>query len=133
MASTDPQIVKIEADMSKFISLNVSRVANYVAKEIHDDTPVASGYAASNWVARIGSPDTTTVGSKESVDSSRFASSLVALYRWTMGQGDIFISNAVDYIGRLANGWSAQAPSGFIDAAAARGLAKAKAASRSDK
>lgn len=130
MASADPQIVKIEAEISEFISLNVITVANYVAKEIHDDTPVRSGYARSNWVASVGAPETSTVGSKESVDSSRFATSLASLYRWTVAQGDIFITNAVDYIGRLANGSSAQAPSGFIDSAAARGLARAKAAAR---
>lgn len=87
-------------------------------------TPVDSGWARANWQPSVGSPATEVVGSEDAVASAETAQregiTTVATYA---GPEPVFVANNVPYIARLNDGWSQQAPSGFVD----RAVTKAEA------
>lgn len=95
----------------------VRAVTLVVDKTLADTTPVDTGRARANWLPSLNAPDTRQVeaGQKEDVGP------VLASYRI---KDTIYISNNLPYIRRLNDGWSKQAPAGFVD----RALAIAKRA-----
>ncbi len=93
-----------------------------IATNLVADTPIDTGEAASGWNAGLGAPATGSGGSGAN-------GPMVALYNIgaTVAKakpGDrIFISNRVPHIEYLNQGWSPQAPAGYIEAAILRGKA----------
>lgn len=88
-------------------------------------TPVDTGRARSNWLVSVNTPRTDTIppyspGTKGSTSGSNVQGALaqgrsaVSGYREGM---TIYITNNLDYIGKLNSGWSAQAPAGYIERA----------------
>lgn len=86
-------------------------------------TPIDFGWASSSWFINIGAP---TSGNGGNVDESgaqvaareaqqgATVARFVTSYDYTTGQS-VHIGNNVPYINRLNNGWSDQAPAGFVD------------------
>tara|TARA_R110000737_G_scaffold47134_4_gene67060 strand:+ start:19009 stop:19416 length:408 start_codon:yes stop_codon:yes gene_type:complete len=94
-------------------------VANLVKAPKEGGTPVKTGWARANWIARIGSPGTEPVGDPESVGSAKGAqnAALGSVLSYKLVSGPVFISNNVPYILRLNEGSSQQAPAGFVQRA----------------
>lgn len=88
-------------------------------------TPYKSGRARNNWNTTIGRIDLSyTDGpgpSSGSVSISQGASALAGLSR---PDQVVYVANGLPYISRLNNGWSAQAPSGFVQSAGIRARAQ---------
>lgn len=116
----------------------VRKTALAVDREVVTSTPVDTGRARSNWIASLGSParrevdsyasgligpdaDATTSGAiaQQSAEGAMAQAAGVIAGR-KQGQ-DIYISNNLPYIGRLNDGYSAQAPSGFVEKAVQAG------------
>ena len=87
-------------------------------------TPIDFGWASANWFISIGGPTTgnsgqldadnpAAVGAREGQQASSVAR-FVTSYEYTSGQ-TVHVGNNVPYINRLNNGWSDQAPAGFVD------------------
>lgn len=87
-------------------------------------TPIDFGWASANWFINVGAPTTgnggqldanspASVGAREGQQASSVAR-FVSSYDYTSGQS-VHIGNNVPYINRLNNGWSDQAPAGFVD------------------
>lgn len=87
-------------------------------------TPIDFGWASANWFIGVGSPPRSNAGqlpdsgagavaSREAEQSTTVAQ-FVSSYDYTQGQ-TVYVTNNVPYINRLNNGWSAQAPAGFVD------------------
>ena len=86
-------------------------------------TPVDTGRARSNWIASIGSPAGGTVspfspGSKLGLGEGNNAQAAIDAARGVINSRrfnqSIFITNNLDYIGKLNNGSSKQAPKNFV-------------------
>ncbi len=89
-----------------------------VDKELRASTPVDTGHARANWVPSVGAPHAVEVDGE-----AAHAAGVAQVLRFKLGDGNLFESNAVDYVPILNYGWSDQAPAMFIEAAAARALA----------
>jgi hypothetical protein len=96
-------------------------------------TPVDTGRARANWIASIGSPTLTEIGSEGDEFDRGGASALAqgkgAIAGWKLRAGPIFITNSLPYIVPLDTGSSSQAPHGMSAsaiAAARRELKKIK-------
>lgn len=87
-------------------------------------TPIDLGWASANWFISVGGPTTgnggqldadnlAAVWAREGQQASSVAR-FVTGYDYTNGQ-TVHIGNNVPYINRLNNGWSGQAPAGFVD------------------
>lgn len=98
-----------------------------ITANLQEDTPVDIGWARANWVPNIGGPANITqvadpAGGDVAAVSAQSAAGQTAMFGYAISDGPVFVSNNVPYIGRLNDGWSAQAPAGFIQMSIARGL-----------
>ena len=114
----------------------VKKTALTVDRELVLETPVGNpslwqsappagyvgGRARSNWLASINSPR-TDAGAQTTRKGSDTVRSKMGSFK--IATDTIFITNNVPYIERLNNGWSTQAPIGFIAAIVARNRRKA--------
>jgi hypothetical protein len=97
-------------------------------------TPVDTGRARANWLVSVGVAEYTVTEaakklSKGAATNAALEQGRDAILSYKLGQGGIFITNSVAYIGFLDAGSSAQAPKGMTAAAiqaAARQLGSAK-------
>lgn len=102
----------------------MKRLALSVNAELIEATPVDTGFARASWIASIGSPSNAVAGSRDEIDRAAQSAAQARLLVYTVRQGDIWISNNVQYIGELNEGHSPQAPAGFIEDAIRRGVAR---------
>ena len=72
-------------------------------------TPVDTGYAQNSWFATEDENDAGTPGSNGPSESA-----IRVAQRYTLSK-PVYINNGAAYIGRLNDGHSQQAPSGFVD------------------
>jgi len=117
--------------MNNFVGKERARLVLNIHKELTTTTPRDTSWAANNWVARIGTPSRSTVGSRDDIGGASSASQaslaqvVGTLTAQTNNDGqDIFISNNVPYIRSLNDGHSKKAPVGFVQIGVAAGLAK---------
>lgn len=89
-------------------------------------TPVDTGRARSNWVVSIGSPTSGTreayvPGAGGATGAANSAAAIsqgrTALAPYKNAERSIYITNNLPYIRRLNDGYSAQAPAGFVQTA----------------
>lgn len=85
-------------------------------RQVTISTPVDTGRARWGWNCSIGSPDLTIPAEgKYSVDATR--ATTVFSVQAVKEMPDLFVANAVPYIGRLNAGSSQQAPARFVELA----------------
>lgn len=101
------------------------QAAGAVLRDLVTATPVDTGRARGNWQVGLGSP----------VRDARGVVALGAAISQGLGKAarakegqDIYVSNNVEYIQALNDGWSAQAPAGFVEATITRVLALIRSA-----
>lgn len=112
----------------------VRRVALSVDRDLVLSTPVDEGRARSNWQVNLGSAadgvrepfspgeDGSTGAANAQAALAKAEQDLVKLPNGT----EVHITNNLPYIGRLNEGWSAQAPEGFVETAVLTGIASIK-------
>ena len=112
--------VRVVADA---LRKDASRVVREVAIGLHgrlvEDTPVDTGFAQNNWVPQVGSAFEGTAGTRADAEAGRLdrgpaAAGLAEVARYDVSQGDVHVTNNVDYIEKLNAGSSAQAPAAFV-------------------
>lgn len=122
------QEIKQRANVAKI------RLAQAVAFNLIMETPVDTSTALSNWLAGIRNPKSKKVkahfvgidGSTHSQSSSiAYAVANTVIQRAKVGQ-TIFISNNIEYINLLNQGYSKQAPVNFIELAVAKSVNQLK-------
>lgn len=81
-------------------------------------TPVDEGRARSNWITSLGKPSEQIIN-KESFDKSGGSAiqQCSEISQKIKFGDDVFISNNLPYIGRLNDGYSKQAPAGYVQKA----------------
>lgn len=112
------------------------RVALAIDQNVVLATPVDVGRARANWVMEVGAQPPTGIrepyapGSKGSTGGQNAQAAIAQAMREVNNYKDesqfIFITNNLEYIGKLNEGSSPQAPPGFVQSAIARGVAVAK-------
>ncbi len=98
-----------------------------------DQTPVCSGKAAASWFASANRPVTTDRLPDVPYDGHcvrvyddprlEFSTPEALLGKYNRNYSKWYISNPVDYIDDLNDGFSTKAPAGFVDVAVKIGLA----------
>ena len=119
------------------VSKTIREAAMAATREAVLRTPVQTGRARINWKLSAKRPKwgvkegpaTGKVATNRQVASAEaLINASNAIKNWKVGDGNIFIANAVDYIGELDTGTSAQARSGMTDFAVAAAKAVLKKA-----
>ena len=120
----DSNVEEVVAELKNFTDKKVKQLILEVTATLIEDTPVKTGWAQSNWIPKIGSPLSEPVGSKENVTKSEQEKGVAIIATKYKVPDIVYISNVVEYIVRLNEGTSTQAPSGFVQNAIAKAIAK---------
>jgi hypothetical protein len=102
----------------------VRKCALAVDASVVISTPVDKGRARANWQVSLGSPAGGTIDAFDLSGKATIAEGANVISSHT--KGEIYITNNLPYIGRLNDGWSAQAPAGFVTRAVLVGIAAIK-------
>ncbi len=119
--SLERRVAKLDEEASKA----AVKVALTIIGDLVYVTPVDTSQALSNWQASLNSPVDSKIpphfpGQQGSTQKASASAALEAARSVLSGKkpGDkIYISNVLPYIRRLNDGYSAQAPAGFVERA----------------
>lgn len=115
----------------------IRKVALAVDTAVVIATPVDEGRARSNWQVTVDAPaqgviDAYEPGSEGSTGGANAQAAIdqaeeaIKEYEGGKPSSAIYISNNLPYIARLNDGWSAQAPAGFVEKGVAVGIRTAQ-------
>lgn len=112
------------------------KTALVVDQTVVMETPVDTGRARSNWLVSVDFPITEEIdaylpgenGSTESQNTAEALRQGREAVREAVATSTIHITNNLPYIARLNDGWSWQAPAGYVDEAIAAGVASVRQA-----
>lgn len=101
------QVLEDADDFSK-------KVAGELLQKVIVATPVDTGQARGNWRVNVGSVDTSTTETTDRSGQGTISKGIATIQAGG-GLGKIvFLSNSLQYISRLNDGWSMQAPRNFV-------------------
>jgi len=116
-------------DMDRFIAKEIVGLTFEIHAELVESTPLDLGWARANFVPQVTVPYRENLKDAEpssGAASNRASSNITKLGQiaasYRLGNGPLFISNNVPYIGRLNDGHSKQAPPGYIPMAIDRAV-----------
>lgn len=115
---------RLAQDIEKNCDATVRKCALAVDATVVLATPVDTGRARANWQVELNGPHTTADENKfspsgqESIDAAK---AVISTYNGARDTS-IHITNNLSYIGRLNEGWSKQAPAGFVEKAVMVGV-----------
>jgi hypothetical protein len=113
----------LAAMLEKGVERTIRKVALVVDQAVVMATPVDTGRARSNWIVSIGGPSTEVKppyvpgeggasGAANAAKAIEQAAGEVAKFK--LADHSIHLTNNLPYITRLNEGYSAQAPAGFV-------------------
>lgn len=119
-ASTPRQIRVVLSAVDQMVGSVITKIVLDTLSNLTDDprrggTPVDTGWASSNWQLGVGRRPSGVLGSPDSVP--RGEADVGPVLRYTIKDGPVWVANNVPYISRLNDGYSQQAPAGFIQRA----------------
>lgn len=114
--------------LGKTVESNSDQVvkrASLAVMNVVTDTPVDTGLAKSNWVTTLNSPYTGTrkpyfpgkSGSTAKLNTDAAMAQATYTLSFYTYPSQVWVSNNLPYISRLNNGYSNQAPAGFVQTA----------------
>lgn len=111
----------IRVELTEFASDEIRKLGMLADQAIVAATPFKNGQAKANWLTSINEPETRINDNASTFDRSG-SYSLALAKSVTDGYPlnelpDLWIVNNLPYIGRLNDGWSAQAGSKYIETA----------------
>lgn len=122
---------QINAAYNKKVIGSVKKVKSAIAlgilQQLIQTTPVDTGRAKSNWWMDTGA---TWVEQGADQGAAALSQGLSVAQRDIKLETAIHITNNLPYIQRLEDGWSGQAPSGFVSGSIQVGVARGKEAAR---
>ena len=93
---------------------DASRLAINIDRRVVQETPVDQGTASGNWLASVDSPDNSVIEEGDSrLDNAEYIAEEVI--RGASRFKRIYLQNNLPYIVPLSEGYSLQAPDGYID------------------
>lgn len=106
------------------------KVALAVDAEVVVQTPVDTGRARSNWQASLNAPAAGTIeayapgkgGNTAGPNTQAALDQAKSVIAGAGQESEINITNNLPYIARLNDGWSAQAPAGYVRAGVLAGI-----------
>lgn len=75
----------------------------------------AGGHARRNWLVSIGRANEQEVPGEDASGQEAIADGIATARRFTLENTRIVLHNSAPYIKRLNDGWSSQAPAGFVE------------------
>lgn len=121
------ELQELADELPEKLNKIVRRMAVAVNQTVTMATPVDTGRARANWQVSLGVPIKSPIEATDRGGGATVARNNAVIEGFTGGQ-KIWLTNNLPYIGRLNDGWSAQAPKGFVEKAIKAGVRAANKA-----
>lgn len=123
------RMARLGAKVAENADKTVRKAAMAVDQAVVIATPVDTGRARANWLAAldVATSNTTDGTDKGGARAIAAARAIIAGYDGDVNL-EVHITNNLEYIGRLNDGSSYQAPAGFVQQATRRGVSAVKGA-----
>lgn len=112
-ATASSNLRAVLASLEDYVNETVRTLIIQLNAELSLATPKDTTHAASNWIGGEN-PHTSPAGSKTNVTWMYLEMGIAEARAWTIRKGKFYLSNMVHYIGALDQGYSPQAPPGFV-------------------
>jgi hypothetical protein len=111
--------LSISAEITADIAQEVRKLGILVDQAVVSATPFDTGRAKSNWLMGVNTPPSgTNESDTDKTGSYSIAQAKAVVDGYPLNElPDLWIVNNLPYIGRLNDGWSAQAGSKYIETA----------------
>lgn len=109
------QARRITGQLRATVAATCAGIAHELVVQLRDRNPKDTTHSSKNWVATAGSRHAFVAGDKTSPDGGPQAVALDALDGYRLDMGPIHVANNVDYMRALMDGYSPQAPAGWVD------------------
>lgn len=125
LLSLAKRLEKLAENVDESASAVAIKAAEVILKELVFVTPVDTSKALSNWQITLGAPAerlrppyySGRFGSTQEQSANAALKAGLDVLKGKQAGVSIFISNNAPYIRRLNEGWSSQAPAGFVERA----------------
>lgn len=126
------KISVVIAGLDRFVADQVRDLTFEITANLSERTPIDIGWARANWIPSVGQPSAIVIDGDPdrgdvAVALGRQSAGLSQVAGYRLSAGSTFVSNNAPYIRRLNDGWSKQAPSGYIQAEIRRAVRTVKA------
>ena len=116
-------VTRVLRALDSHATREIGRLTRTIHFQLQLVNPVATGHSRANWIVSHGAPHLGVVGSPKAVDTESAPASLAAVLALpSLLHAPTFLVNSVDYIGKLNDGSSNQAPAGFVQRAVLVGV-----------
>ena len=128
------QVRAIVRDLERFTERLIVKITLDVTANLVETTPVDTGWARANWVPSVGKRSRRPAESFSGRTPSAFVQAAAAkqtagtaqALSYKLERGRVFVTNNVKYINRLNDGYSRQAPAGFVQRAIRKAVTMAR-------
>lgn len=106
--------ISVIGDVDSEVRKQRNQLAFRIDRRVIQETPVDTGEARINWIVSVGSPNSAHLnyGGDSGLAIAQGQAAIEGAETYT----ELFIQNNAPHIERLNEGWSEQAPSGYVDA-----------------
>ena len=105
----------IGRELRAHLSKTISDALRFATMALRDSTPVDTTNAANNWMITTGRAYEGVDGSRQDPSHAVQDALLARMADYDVGRdGKVFIRNNVLYVQYLDDGWSSQAPPGYV-------------------
>lgn len=118
---------RVVSQLRKTAERVVRNLVRDIQRTLVEDTPKDTQFASVNWVPKVGSAFEGTAGTRAQaeqgqLDRATAQAGLREAAGFTLPDGEVHITNNVDYIELLNAGSSSQAPAAFVQAAIVKSI-----------
>lgn len=116
--------LSILAETRDAVSKDGRKLMINIDRRLVQETPRDTGSAKASWLASVNQPDESIVNINGDGSESMAITTAIGQINLFQCGDTLYLQNNQPYIERLNDGWSEQAPSGFVDAIIAQELAR---------
>lgn len=125
-----PGLEGLIEEIRDIVEQDVRGVVTDVTNTLRERTPIDTTIASRSWIpgfggSLLGTGEGATFSREDTTPEAQAArqqAGLALVATWTIGDGDLVITNSADYIVDLNAGSSPQAPAGFVELAILEGV-----------
>lgn len=116
--------LSVKVELTEFTSQEIRSLGILIDQRIVQESPFRDGLFKNNWLMSVGSPSNEILEDGDVSGSKAIERARQVVMDYPLNSlPDLWLVNNLPYAARLNDGWSAQAPSKFVEAEIAKAVA----------
>ena len=116
--------LSVKVELTEFASQEIRSLGILIDQRIVQESPFDTGVFKNNWLMSIGNPSNEILEDGDVSGSKAIERARAVVMDYPLNSlPDLWLVNNLPYAARLNDGWSAQAPSKFVETEIAKAVA----------